>query len=143
MKAIICLLIASCVSAEALLPAVAETAGDAFSSGLKAFQKSDYHQAIGKFDEAIQRVPNYVVAYEARATAQIELMRWEKGLSDPERAISLGSTQSSIFALQANALYDLGRYDQTVAASSKAIHLKNEAAQTDRIRSKAPPVQKK
>lgn len=94
-----------------------------FQQGLRYAKEEDFPNAIREFTLAIEKYPDYSVAYANRAVAYMQQKKYNKAAEDLKKAASLSPNDPSVFYNLA-ALYSLQKQlDLALDALDKALEL--------------------
>lgn len=105
------------VSVETAAPAsTSAPAVEAFNTGLAAFKTKNYTAAATSFNQAVKHDPNLRQAWEALSAVQLELGDNAAAAAAAEKAISLGSSQESVYLTRWKAYRSLGDATKTAEA---------------------------
>jgi Flp pilus assembly protein TadD len=96
--------------------------------GLSAWKDGRIDVAEGEFQKSLTLDPNHQKSCLNLARVLLQGHRPTEALTVLERALEIDSTSSAAFRLKGNALGDLGRSDEAVAAYQSAIQLDPEDA---------------
>jgi tetratricopeptide (TPR) repeat protein len=94
-----------------------------FQQGMNYVQSEDYGNAIMEFTAAIDKFPNYAIAYSNRAVAYMQQKKFNLAADDLKKASELSPTDPNIYYNLA-ALYSLEKkLDLSLRALDKALEL--------------------
>lgn len=89
----------------------------AFNSGVAAFKKQDYKDALAKFEEAVGHDPKLRQAWGALSVVQLKLGQNQEAANAAEKAMALGSTDVMVLQARWEAYRNLG--DEAKAAEAQ------------------------
>ena len=99
------------------------TFAEAAKRGSDAFERGDYDQAIGAWDEAIRIDPNHSEAHRWRGDASLNKRELDKALSEYDEAIRLDPTNGMAYCTRGAASIGKGEFDKAIACFDEAIRL--------------------
>lgn len=102
-----------------------------YNQGAKHFQAKRYAPAIKSFDEFLEKVPDYVSAYQLRAFSYFYLKEYEKSMADANKALELDQKNSSLINLRGVCYRNLKRHDEACSDFKKAMEMGNDSGKTN------------
>lgn len=93
----------------------AEDALEWYTKGQNAAKSGNYADAVTYYDNAVSVDSNYATAYAGKAIALNALGQYSAALDAANKALSI-RTLSDALGARANALYNLGQYNDAIAA---------------------------
>ncbi len=95
--------------------------------GVARHNLKQYDDAIGDFNIAIERNPQFTFAYKCRADTFLEIERFQEAIDDHSRAIDLQVSASEPYQYRAAAHCKAGRLEDSLSDYSTAIHSNTSA----------------
>lgn len=98
-------------------------ATDWYAQGNSLMTNKNYTQALGAYEEAIMRAPDYSEAWNGKADALNRVQRFSEALAASDKALALNPAYVQGWINRGYILYNLGRYDDELKAYETAISL--------------------
>ncbi len=96
------------------LPAISDTAINAYSDGVGLAWRGDYKSAIQKFDAALAEKPDYANAFYDRGNAYFSLGDYPAAAANFEAAVKAGRADTNVGWNLGWTYYLLGRFDDAI-----------------------------
>ncbi len=93
------------------------------------FKKGQYTQAIGEYNEALEKNPSYIVAYHNRSVAYTRLEQYDRAVNDCNKALQLDPQHANSYYTRGLSYWHLGSKNQAIKDFQAAAKLKNKEAQ--------------
>lgn len=93
------------------------------------FKKGQYTQAIGEYNEALEKNPSYIVAYYNRSVAYTRLEQYDRAVNDCNKALQLDPQHANSYYTRGLSYWHLGSKNQAIKDFQAAAKLKNKEAQ--------------
>lgn len=93
------------------------------------FEKGQYTQAIGEYNEALEKNPSYIVAYHNRSVAYTRLEQYDRAVNDCNKALQLDPQHANSYYTRGLSYWHLGSKNQAIKDFQAAAKLKNKEAQ--------------
>lgn len=91
--------------------------------GIAYSRLGNHKQAIHDYTQAIKLDPDYAKAYHNRAQSYVDIQRYELALNDFDQALRVKSDYSEVYMGKSRALAGMGKIDEAIAASTRAVEL--------------------
>jgi len=98
-------------------------AADWYAQGNMLIENKNYTQAIGAYNEAIARAPDYFEAWNGKADALNRAQRFNEALAASDKTLSLNPNYLQGWINRGYILYNLGRYEDELKAYETAISI--------------------
>jgi tetratricopeptide (TPR) repeat protein len=92
-------------------------------------KKGQYTEAIGEYNEALEKNPSYIVAYYNRSVAYTRLEQYDRAVNDCDKALELDPQHANSYYTRGLSYWYLGSKDQAIKDFQVAAKLKHEEAQ--------------
>jgi tetratricopeptide (TPR) repeat protein len=93
------------------------------------FKKGQYTQAIGEYNEALEKNPSYILAYYNRSVAYTRLEQYDRAVNDCNKALQLDPQHANSYYTRGLSYWHLGSKNQAIKDFQTAAKLKNKEAQ--------------
>lgn len=93
------------------------------------FKKGQYTQAIGEYNEALEKNPSYIVAYYNRSVAYTRLEQYDRAVNDCNKALQLDPQHANSYYTRGLSYWHLGSKNQAIKDFQAAAKLKHNEAQ--------------
>lgn len=100
------------------------------------WERGEYEKVVSTYDEAINQHPDEGDLYSNRAGAKAALKQYTQALEDFSEALRIKSGNDNIRRARSMALYEMGRYDESIADLDIAVKASPEGVNFD-LRSRA------
>jgi putative inorganic carbon (hco3(-)) transporter len=81
---------------------------DLYNQAIYAYRDANYEDAYKKFTDFISKMPNFLEAYEYRASCLFMMKEYRKSLEDIKRLFALGEKKAMIYTLRGANFHELG-----------------------------------
>ena len=105
-----------------------EQAGEDLKKGALLFTKKEYEKSLVSFSEAINKDPEFQIAYISRGAANIQLERFTDAIGDLDNAEALDQKNPKLYHLRGIAYSKLGKFEEAFQDFDKAIAINPEYA---------------
>ena len=92
-------------------------------------KKGQYTQAIGEYNEALEKNPSYIVAYYNRGVAYTRLEQYDRAVNDCNKALQLDPQHANSYYTRGLSYWYLGSKNQAIKDFQAAAKLKHKEAQ--------------
>ncbi len=125
MRLVHCFLIALLGVTAPAASALGEPPKKAYDRGYRSHMQGRYEQAVKQYSKAIERKPDYVLAYQMRAAAWHSLKNLDQAAQDYSKVIRLGENYFRAVGHFNRGLvyYDGGRYVDAIVDFTSAVSL--------------------
>ncbi len=106
-----------------------DPADGAYLDGNTYFREGAYEQAAASYRNALEINSQHVAALRGLANAQVQLRRYDEGLTTIERAVRLEPGNGGNYAIRGIILDHTGRHDLAMADYQKSLELDPDVAQ--------------
>ncbi len=100
-----------------------QTAMDYYNEGIKQGEKENHKEAIILFSKVISISQEYVLAYDARATAKLKLGDYRGAIADYNKIIEMVPESYRSYFRRATAKMQINEFKGAIADFNKAIEL--------------------
>lgn len=111
------------LSDEVLKKAENEAAEFYIRRGNAWYNKKDYDEAIGDYDQVIKTNPNDALALYNRGFAWVAKKEYEKAIADYNKVIEIDPSYVSAYVIKASVLKVMGEYEKAITNYNKAIEI--------------------
>jgi tetratricopeptide (TPR) repeat protein len=105
-----------------------------YVEGSAHFGLDEYENAADCFVQAIAAEPDWREAHQALVLTRTRLGQWDQAVTDCDRAIQVGISDSTVYAVRAESNLHLGFLEQALADCSNALTLSVESSYPYKVR---------